>query len=149
MFRATKPLVKRARVEKGTSLCVPDPVPDIPSAIVPPLPCEPKTPPPKGSEQEAETTDIPLDVPLQKVTPSVVEKPKLPDLQIPGEVTMLDVQLWEERHKYRPWTPENSDDGEKDEDMRREVREERIVEPGNDPLIDEMLDLFPEEADPE
>lgn len=58
---------------------------------------------------------------------------------------MDDVQSWEKALQYRPFYAEDDDD----EDLSREVREDRKILPGHDPLISKILELYPEGVEQE
>lgn len=134
MFRASKPSVSRTKHEKGNTPPAPQSTSKIPPAIV-----RDPTPPVK----DVHVFPVPVHESQPSTEPSSVGQALKPDpaLPAPKEVTKHNVQRQEQALVCRPFLAEIEDEGE---NLFREVREDRKIEMGNDPLIAQILDMFPE-----
>lgn len=134
MFRTRKPSVTRTKHEKTNPILVPDAQSEVPHAIVPGL-----------APTKRETATRPVSLQHETLPPKVCTEGTVKDIphQIANNLvaaqSVEDVLDWERALEYKPFF---SDDDH--EDMFREVREDRRIEIGKDPLINQILDMFPE-----
>lgn len=137
MFRTRKPSVTRTKHDKPNLVAIPELQPQVPHAIVPDLVAVKK----ETCAHPAHAVK-PEALPLVKCNGDDATK-ELPKRSAPPTIApdqpMDLVHHWERTLEYKPFF---SDDSE--EDLYREVRADRAIEMGNDPLIKQILDMFPE-----
>ena len=98
------------------------------------------------------------EVPLQEKKPDLQIRQQLPEIPIlpqgqvakqersatakigdDYELSTADIQEWQNKTLYSPWLSD-----ENEEDLRREVRRDRIIPRDNDPMLDHILEMFPD-----
>lgn len=141
MFRTRKPTVARAKHDKPAHPQAADLQPYVPHAIVPTR-AEEDEPPLKAFS--AVVRGESLSDQGDGVAHGLAEQPGLrrnkphPQRQSPTQPSDC-VRNWEKKIEYNPFFPEDTE-----EELYCEVPPECRIEAGNDPLINHVLAMFPE-----
>lgn len=135
MFRTRKPSVTRTKHHKTNPILIFDPQSQVPHAIVPDL---------VPTKKETTTRPVPLQQPETLPAKNCMEHavkdvPQYIASNVVAAQPVEDVLDWERALEYKPFFSEDDQ-----EDLFRQVREDRKIEIGKDLLVNQILDMFPE-----